>query len=134
RPSSAVQTQPQATTTTPSPAPIDDTPPPEPRREPSPYDYFHITDDRVTSWAANGRQEVVTAGLQALDDLDYLDLSSIFQELVRAVLDRRIDATDAGICVKEILTTPGEDSSDKIDGSTLFLDSVSIIADIEPYD
>ena len=134
RPSSATQTQPQATTTTPSPAPLEDTPPPEARREPSPYDYSHLTDDRVTSWAATGRQEVVAAGLQALDDLDILDLSSIFQELVRAALDRRIDATDAGICVKEILATPAEDSSDKIDGSTLFLDSVSIIADIEPYD
>lgn len=134
RPSSSTQTQPQATTTTPSPAPIEDTPPPEARREPSPYDYFHLTDDRVTSWAATGRQEVVTAGLQALDDLDILDLSSIFQELVHATLERRIDASDAGICVKEILATPGEESSDKIDGSTLFLDSVSIIADIESYD
>jgi THO complex subunit 2 len=134
RPSSATQTQPQATTTTPSPAPIEDTPPPEARGESSPYDYSHLTDDRVTSWAATGRQEVVAAGLQALDDLDILDLSSIFQELVRAALDRRIDATDAGVCVKEILATPGEESSDNIDGSTLFLDSVSIIADIEPYD
>ena len=133
KPSSSIQMQPQATTT-PSPAPIEDTPPPEPRREPSPYDYSHLTNDRVTSWAATGRQDVVAAGLQALDDLDILDLSSIFQELVRAALDRRIDAIDAGICVKEILATPGDDSSEKIDGSTLFLDSVSIIADIEPYD
>jgi THO complex subunit 2 len=134
RPSSATQTQPQAATTTPSPAPIEDTPPPDARREPSPYDYSHLTDDRATSWATTGRQEIVAAGLQALDDLDVLDLSSIFQELVRAAIDRRIDATDAGICVKEILATPGEESSDKIDGSTLFLDSVSIIADNEQFD
>jgi THO complex subunit 2 len=133
RSSSATQIQPQAPRT-PSPAPIEDTPPPETKRELSPYDYSQLTDDRVTSWATTGRQEVIAAGLQALDDLDVLDLSLIFQELVRAALDRRIDATDAGTCVKEILATPGEESSDTIDGSTLFLDSVSIIADNEPYD
>lgn len=134
RPSSATQMQPQAAMTTPSPAPIEDTPPPEARRDLSPYDYSQLTDERVNLWAASGRQEVVAAGLQALHDLDVLDLSAIFQELVRAALDRRIDATDVGISVKEILMTPGEESSDKIDGSTLFLDTVSIITDNEPYD
>lgn len=134
RPSTATQPQPQAPATTPSPAPIEDSPPPELKREPLPYDYSHLTEDRIAAWTLTGRREVVDAGLQALDDLDALDLSSIFQELVRAALDRRIDATDAGLCVKEILATPAEDSSEKLDGATLFLDSVSIIADTEPFD
>ncbi len=83
-----------------------------------------------------GRQELIKAGLQALDDLDVLDLSVIFQELVRAGLNGLLKSSDAGACVQEILKElPAtiEVDSEKIDGPLLFLDSFSIIAEAEPY-
>ena len=135
----------QALAPAPSPSPAPSTPAPfvarrsptpEPIKNPAPYDYAHITPARVQSWAATGRQEVIQAGVQALDDVDVLDLSVIFQELVRAGLNGTIKPSDAGACVQEMLRaapTSTEADSDKIDGPLLFLDSFSIIADAEPH-
>jgi THO complex subunit 2 len=134
RPDPPKQTPSQSTPSAQSPAPVEATPAPRPRKEPSPYDYCHITDARVSSWSTEGRQAVVAAGVQAIDDQDTLDLSSTFQELIRAALDRRLDARDAGECARDILSAAAAQSSDTVDGSALFLDSVSIIADVEEYD
>jgi len=79
---------------------------------------------------------VIQAGIQAFDDLDILDLSTIFQELVRAGLDGRLKPTEAGTCVNAILRpdiAAEEQDGDKIDATSLFLDSLSILADTEPY-
>ncbi|TVY19663.1 THO complex subunit 2 [Lachnellula arida] len=125
RPSSATQT----------PTPILELPSPIPKREPAPFDYFFLTNDRISSWGTSGREEVVAAGIQARQDEDPTDLASVFQELTRAALDGRIDATDAGNCVKEILgpdTAPLETSSNIFDAPTFFLDTLSMIFDAEP--
>ncbi|OBT45077.1 hypothetical protein VE00_05170 [Pseudogymnoascus sp. WSF 3629] len=109
---------------------------PEPMKDPSPYDYSHVTDERIAAWTASGRQEIVAAGAQSLDDLDILDLSTIFQELIRSGVDGRLSPAEAGGCVRDIVqpdTAPENQQDDKIDGASLFLDSLSIVTDNEPY-
>jgi THO complex subunit 2 len=120
RPSSATQT----------PTPTAELPSPVPKADPAPFDYSFLTDDRIASWDSTSRQEVVQLGAQARQDEDPMDLASVFQELIRATLDGRLDPTDAGTCVKEILgpdTTTAEDTSAIFDPSTFFLDTLSMI-------
>ncbi|KAJ6444903.1 tho2 protein [Purpureocillium lavendulum] len=96
------------------------------------YHYENLTDDRVRAWSERGRQEIVTHGIQSREDVDITELSTLFQEFIHAVVSGRIDPTDAGACVKDIL---GEQMSDVIKDSyvfaphTLFLDTLSIIMD-----
>ncbi|TVY83037.1 THO complex subunit [Lachnellula suecica] len=124
RPTSATQTS------TPTFEPLS----PIPKRDPSPFDYFFLTQDRISSWDTSGRQWVIEAGVQARQDEDTMDVGSIFQELTRAVLDGRIDPTDGGNCVKEILgpaTAATEALSDTFDAPTFFLDTLSMMCDAE---
>jgi THO complex subunit 2 len=119
RPSSATQT----------PTPTAEFPSPVTKPDPAPFDYEFLTDDRMASWGSTGRQEVVQAGSQARQDEDPMDLASIFQELIRATLDGRLDPTDAGNCVKEILgpETVSAEGTVNFDPSTFFLDTLSMI-------
>ena len=97
RPSSATQTPVQ------TPTPTADIPSPIPKRDPAPFDYEVLTEERLSTWANGGRQEVVEHGVSARADEDEVEIGSVLQELVRATLDGRLDAADAGLCVKEIL-------------------------------
>ena len=77
---------------------------------------------------------MVAAGIQSRKDEDTMDLATIFQELIRATLDARIDAKDAGNCVKEILgpdTAPADESSATFDAQTFFIDTFSMMCDSE---
>ena len=124
RPSSATQT----------PTPSADMHSPITRTSPTPFDYIFLTDERISSWDTSGRQEVVAAGVQSRQDEDTMDLATIFQELIRATLDVRIDATDAGNCVKEILgpdTASADDLNAVFDPQTFFIDTLSMICDSE---
>ncbi len=128
RPSSATQTPIQ------TPTPTADLPSPIPKRDPAPFDYTFLTEDRIGSWETSGRQEVISHGIQARQDEDAMDLASIMQEFVRATLDGRIDATDAGNCVKEILgpdTSAEDDQAATFDPQTTFLDILSMLYDAE---
>ncbi|PQE18990.1 THO complex subunit 2 protein [Rutstroemia sp. NJR-2017a WRK4] len=130
RPSSATQTPAQTPTTISANESMSSNWKPEP----SPFDYAFLTDDRVSAWNTTGRQEVVDAGIQARQDEDTMDLSAVFQEYIRAAIDGRIDAGDAGNCVKEILgpdTAPADDIPGTFDPQTLFLDSLSMICESE---
>ena len=99
------------------------------------YHYDNLTDDRVGNWAAQGRNEIVQHGTQSRDDVDITELSSLFQEFIMAVIEQRLDATEAGTCVKEIL---GTESAELIKDSytfaphTLFLDSLAILMETNP--
>lgn len=130
-----IQQLPAATPTL-TPAPLTQSPVPEPRKDPPPYEYAHLTDERISSWSASGRIDAINVGSQALHDCDELDLSVIFQEFLRAGLDGRIGASDAGSCIREILgsdTATEENDGDAIDGPKLFLDSLSIFVDAETF-
>jgi THO complex subunit 2 len=73
--------------------------------------------------------------MQALQDVDITELSSLLLEFIHAVLDGRLSPSDAGACVKEIL---GDEKSDIIKDSytfaphTLFLDSLATLMENEP--
>ncbi|KAH6890615.1 transcription factor/nuclear export subunit protein 2-domain-containing protein [Thelonectria olida] len=102
---------------------------------PSNYQYENLTDERVNAWADRGRGEILQHGKQSRDDYDITELSSLFQEFIHAVVEARLDPTDAGTCVKEIL---GDEKAEIIKDSypfaphTLFLDSLAIVMDNEP--
>ncbi|KAI1062961.1 hypothetical protein LB507_005769 [Fusarium sp. FIESC RH6] len=108
-------------------------------RPPSPvhsnYRYNNLTDEKVSAWTESGREEVIQHGKQSRDDVDITELSSLFQEFVRAVVEARLSPTEAGTCVKEIL---GDETTEMIKDSyafaphTIFLDSISIVMDNEP--
>jgi THO complex subunit 2 len=117
-------------------APPPNTAPPE--APPSPlqpyYDYSIVTEDRVSKWVKGARQEVVDHGVQSREDEDLTEVVVIFQELIHSVTDGRLQGTDAGGVVKEIL---GPDLSEEdrnaavFDPHTLFLDTVSTFLDVE---
>jgi len=86
-----------------------------------PYDYEHITEGILAEWADIGRCSVVEAGIKARSTEDGLALGLLFQELVRSGVDGRIDATDAGTVVKEIL---GEDHTNGVTSDAMVEDSV----------
>ncbi|KAH7317761.1 transcription factor/nuclear export subunit protein 2-domain-containing protein [Rhexocercosporidium sp. MPI-PUGE-AT-0058] len=125
RPVSAAQT-PTATQTS---TPITEIPTPVFRPDPIPFDYTFLTDERLSAWDTR-RQEVISAGRQAIQDEDTTDLSSIFQELIRATVDGRMEPAVAGNCVKEILVlepSPDDGLAPSFNAPVLFLDILSMM-------
>ena len=122
--------KPDSATETSTPTAVVDAPSPIPKPDPAPFAYEFLTDDRVASWSTNGRADVVKAGISIRKDEDAQDLSSIFQELIRATLDVRIDATEAGECIRDIVE-PDDDSISSFDPQTLFIDTLSMMCDAE---
>ena len=103
------------------------------------YYYEYITDDKVTSWMNTGRQTVIDAGVQARHDEDAIALGILFQELLQAGLSGRIDITDAGSVIKEVIgesPAPAEEGNEisetpqlAFDAKLLFLDLLSIVTE-----
>ncbi|KAM0154702.1 hypothetical protein ACHAQE_007092 [Botrytis cinerea] len=135
RPSSASHTTPaQTPAQTPTPMNTNDMISPSWNPDPAPFDYVFLTDDQMSSWTTNGRQEVVEKGIQARQDEDTMDLATVFQEFIRATLDGRIDGADAGNCIKEILgpdTSPVDNVPGTLEPQALFLDSLSMMFELE---
>ncbi|KAI1386323.1 uncharacterized protein F4822DRAFT_312374 [Hypoxylon trugodes] len=129
-PSSSSQIAPSAIPSTPSaPQPTQSRPP-----TPSNYNYAILTKSRISAWQQKGRQEVVEHGIKSRNDEDVEEISTISQEFTRAVLEGRLNPTDAGNCMKQILGPPVEDtygSGFGFDAQTLFLDTLSIFIDSE---
>ena len=96
------------------------------------YHFEMLSDVTTQSWADSGRSEIVQYGVQAREEDNIAELSVLFQEFIQAVVQHKVDATDAGACVKEIL---GHASADEPkDGGdialpTLLLDSLAIVLD-----
>ncbi|KAG5959437.1 hypothetical protein E4U58_005006 [Claviceps cyperi] len=120
--------------------PISTKPPSEPAREPaspvaSNFEYESLTEDKLMNWEEGRRQEVVRQGIQAREDVDITELSTLLQEFVHSVIENRVDALNAGACVKEIL---GEDNAEVVKDvyafapHTFFLDSLAIVMDNDP--
>jgi THO complex subunit 2 len=82
-----------------------------------------MTDELVARWQESGRQ--------AMQDLakgdDCVVASAVLQELVRAGLDRRVDAMEVGATVKDIIAQQDEGS----DIESLFLDTISLLDDAD---
>ncbi|KAK2600025.1 THO2 plays a role in transcriptional elongation [Conoideocrella luteorostrata] len=96
------------------------------------YRYEYLTEDKIQVWKERGRQEIVQQGIQAREDVDITELSALFQEFIQVVVESKLDATDAGTCIKEIM---GEENPEAVKDAygfaphTLFLDSLAIIMD-----
>ena len=119
-----------STTTAPLPSPQSYSNP-----TPSERQYDHLTDEKLKIWAETGRKEIVDHGSQSRDDVDVTELSNLFQEFIFSVLEKRLDARDAGACIKEILGEESIDTSKEPSFAphSLFLDSLAIILDIGPH-
>lgn len=94
--------------------------------------YDHITDERLQAWADTGRSEIVAHGCQSRDDMDITELSNVFREFIDAVLERKLDAKDAGSCIKEILGDEATNGSKEpiFAPQSLLLDSLSLVLDV----
>jgi len=91
------------------------------------YRHDNLTDDKLRSWADKGRKEIISHGIQSREDEDITELSNLFQEFIHAVETGKLEAKDAGACVREILGD--NQDSDSFAPVTLFIDSLAIILD-----
>ncbi|KAI0111874.1 transcription factor/nuclear export subunit protein 2-domain-containing protein [Daldinia grandis] len=132
--SSSSQAAPPTIPSTPS-APPQPSQPSQPRPPiPSNYNFVVLTESRLSAWQQKGRQDVVEHGIKSRNDEDVEEISTISQEFTRAVLEGRLNPTDAGICVKQILGPAVENADGPgfgFDAQRLFLDTLSIFIDSE---
>ena len=109
------------------------------QNKPAPYYYAFVTEDRIGSWANQGKEQVLSVGVTARTAHDALTLGILYQELIRSGLDGRIDAAEAGCTIKDIIEKDeNTDTSDTatheftLDASSLFLDCLSILTEATP--
>ncbi|KAI9842325.1 MAG: THO complex subunit 2 [Sclerophora amabilis] len=107
---------------------------------PEPYDWEYLTDETMASWKESGRKSTIDVGIQAQLDEDSVAVGAMFQELLKAGLSRRLDPSDAGAVLKELLASAGQADDDRQDGvrflSTfdarlLFLDCLSVLTEFD---
>lgn len=124
--------QPAATDTTNSKVPE------QQKNRPALYYYEYATAERVGAWVNNGKKEILNIGATARIEQDALTLGILYQELIRSGLDGRIDITEAGSTIRDIIKKNDNDISDTIadefpfDASSLFLDCLSILTEASP--
>ena len=124
--------QPVANTTTNSQVPE------EQQNRLAPYYYEFATEERIGAWVNNGKKEILDIGVTARTEQDALTLGILYQELIRSGLDGRIDATEAGSTIRDIIKKDGNDTSGAIaddlpfHASSLFLDCLSILTEADP--
>ncbi|KAK7927127.1 THO complex subunit 2 [Apiospora marii] len=110
-------------------------PPPSPVMS-SNYTYAVLTSPRLSAWKQSGRQEVIDHGIASRNDEDVEEIATISQEFARAVMENRLDPTEAGSCIKGILgPQPDTDDSQGMDftfnAHDLFVDTISMFFDTE---
>ena len=104
-----------------------------------PYSYEYVINSRTANWREEGRDSLVDIGASAYQDGDFLILSCLFQELVRSVIDGRIEAVEAGSVIRNILGDDVEPGADEdmgiqdvsLDKKSIFLDCLSILTEVE---
>lgn len=102
------------------------------RLDPVPFEYSFISEDRFHKWDYSGRETLISLGIQARQNGDTINLGSIFQELIKATLDSRLDPEAAGYCVKEILAPNiSEGVAKPSNPQNFFLDVLSMVCEVE---
>ncbi|KAI9661612.1 MAG: THO complex subunit 2 [Bathelium mastoideum] len=91
-----------------------------------PYYYQNLNEYRRKEWSSIGRAATVQEACQARDAGNTMELSTTFQELVRAGLDGLLDPTDVGKTIQEIV---GDVASESNSAAILFLDCVAIMTE-----
>ncbi|KAI4172342.1 MAG: hypothetical protein LQ343_003601 [Gyalolechia ehrenbergii] len=102
--------------------------------EPQIYFYEYVNDTQRDDWAQSGRADVVAVGRKACQDKDRTILSLVFQDLLRAGLDGKLDAKEAGLVIRDIVqNVPDQDTVDhsirRFEPDKIFLDILSICAE-----
>ncbi|KAK5167346.1 THO2 plays a role in transcriptional elongation [Saxophila tyrrhenica] len=92
---------------------------------PAPYCYEHVTDERVEAWQGDGRQAVQDAAKEA----DELTIGIVVQELARSALDSRLDASEAGGVIKQMIAD--REGSETIDVQATLLNTISLLDDTD---
>jgi len=110
------------------------TPQPDPTPTPSFYAYEVLTDELVNSWDFEGRSTLIETGRAACQEHDPFRLGTIFQEIIKSALDGRIDPSDAGSVVGEILEEQTQQNgmteiSEPFSGASVFLNCLSILTE-----
>ena len=107
---------------------------------PSPYSYDYVTDEMLESWQSSERSSIIDRGKAARQEHDKVVLGAMYQEIIHAGLHNRLDPSDAGSVIREIIqegTESGIDSSgasnEGDDAASYFLDVLSIVAEYAPY-
>lgn len=95
----------------------------------SPYLFEYLMPRVVQEWNNSGKNDFVDTALRFLRHGDTPGLRTVFQEIVKSGLDSRIDATEAGGTIQEILRSSS--NSGGTDGTAAFMDIVSIVAESE---
>ncbi|KAI7358386.1 hypothetical protein D0862_00421 [Hortaea werneckii] len=111
-------------TGTPAPQPTEEGPK-EPPPSPAPYAYEHVTEQLVDSWQGSGKQSLLATAKES----DEMAMSIILQELLRSALDGRLDGTEAGLVVRQLVADRQQD--DGVDVTTLFLNTLSMCDESE---
>jgi THO complex subunit 2 len=104
------------------------------------YNYEYVTGEVITGWAAGAKQTVIDRGVTARAEEDTVVLASLFQEIIRSILDKRLPPLEAGDAVRQILgeevvskevdqAALSKPSDREFDIRSLFLDNLSILVD-----
>jgi THO complex subunit 2 len=120
-PTTVVQSKPPLA---PRPAPPQKPKPPRPVLQ---YDYEILTEECVHNFQDSGRDAVMASAAEAFRNEDIMAISTVFQELINAALDNKLDPSIAGECVRQIIESAPSDSM--VDPSSLFLDTLSTITE-----
>lgn len=88
---------------------------------PAPYAYEYVTDETLASWQDGGRQSLLGKAIE----LDEVEMGCVLQELVTSALDSRLDPTEAGSIVRQMVSDLDRES--ETDVPLLLLNIISLI-------
>ncbi|QGA14539.1 hypothetical protein EYB26_002194 [Talaromyces marneffei] len=110
-------------------APMNQVPSNEPENTNYPFEY--VTQEIITGWMKNGKQNIINQGIAARKNDDMITLGCVFQEIIRAVLSRKLNPSEAGDAVKQILINAGQENGpgQSDDAASFFLNTLSILAE-----
>ena len=100
------------------------------------YQYEYVIEDRIGQWGQGGKTSIIQAGIQARRDGNAASLGIVFQELLHSGVEGRINPTEAGETIKDILQAPiaeaniaKQEAIPPSDASSLFLDCLTLLAE-----
>ena len=92
-------------------------------KEPPPFFYNHVTDEKIQEWKQGGRDLIVEQACQRVHGDSSRELNLLYFELIRSALDNRIGPEEAGNAVSMIFQQAPK--ADHWDTAEMFLDAVT---------
>ena len=116
-----------------TPAPQKEQTPAKPDLKPDVPDInLYLTAERVHNWNAEHRNTVIQTAIALQRDGDMETLTGVFYEINEACIKEYMKPSDLGPLARDILSAPCGD--DLIEPTSLFLDSLSIVASVDEKD